>query len=77
MQIFVRASKLFVLEVEPNTTLDELKEMIMDREGFPPEIYYLSHSGRILSKGTMKELNISRESLIHLNFRFGVIKKSD
>ncbi len=72
MQIFVRANKLFSLEVQPTTTLEELKELIQDREGYPPDIYYLIHSGRILKKGTMVEQNVMNESTIHLNFRFGV-----
>ncbi len=71
MQIFVRANKLFSLEVQPTTTLEELKELIQDREGYPPDIYYLIHSGRILKKGTMVEQNVMNESTIHLNFRFG------
>lgn len=72
MQIFVRANKLFSLEVQPTTTLEELKELIQDKEGYPPDIYYLMHSGRILKKGTLKEQNVMNESTIHLSFRFGV-----
>ena len=76
MQIFVRANKLFSLEVHPTTTLEELKELIQDKEGYPPDIYYLVHCGRILKNGTMKEQNVINESTIHLSFRFGV-KRSD
>ncbi|KAK9818391.1 hypothetical protein WJX72_011860 [[Myrmecia] bisecta] len=69
MQIFVKTlvGKTLTLEVHDSDTIDMLKSRITDREGIPPELFRLIHSGRQLEDGrTLADYGISRESTVHV-----------
>jgi len=69
MQIFIKLNRLRVIEVNPKDTIEDLYEHIMDKEGLPKKVYYLTHRGKVLSEGTLEENNIERESTIHIHIR--------
>lgn len=69
MQIFIKLNRLRVIEVNPKDSIEDLHEHIMDKEGLPKKVYYLTHRGKVLSEGTLEENNIVRESTIHINIR--------
>ena len=76
MQIFVKIShtgKHIALEVEPNETLNELRNKIQEKEGIPPEDQRLYFAGKELSSydnSTIVDLHIQKDSTIHLFRRY-------
>lgn len=69
MQIFIKLNRLRVIEVDPKNTIEDLYEHIMDKEGLPKHIYYLTHNGKSLYHGTLEENKIGRESTIYIHIR--------
>lgn len=69
MQIFIKLNQLRVIEVDPKETIEDLYEHIMDKEGLPKKVYYLTHRGKVLSEGTLKQNGIERESTIYIHIR--------
>jgi hypothetical protein len=70
MQIFVKvvaSGKTITLEVEPSDLIETVKDKIHEKEGFPPETFYLVYSGMTLEDGKMlADYNIQKEATLHL-----------
>jgi ubiquitin len=72
MQIFVKTlcGRTITLEVEPTTTILQLREKLNGKEGITPDVFYLIFAGKPLeNEHTLEHYNIQKESTIHISLR--------
>ena len=74
MQIFIKTTdRTFVFDVENSTTVGSLREMIMNKTGYPDHVYYLIANGKTLGirEFSMSDYLITQDTTVTVMFRFG------
>ncbi len=71
MQIFVKTltGKVIALEVDSSDTIEDVKYMIQDYEGIPPDMQRLIYNGKDLENGhTLTDYNILKALILYWIF---------
>ena len=68
--VYTLTGKTIPLEVDPNETVESLKQKVQEKEGVPPDQQRLVYGGKQLENGkTLADYKIQSESTIHLVLR--------
>ena len=69
MQIFVKTpqGKTLTLDVESSDSVENVKQKVQDKIGFPPDLQFLVFAGNSLQDGrTLADYNVMREATVQL-----------
>jgi len=81
LQIYVYvepADRTITLEVEPGDTIDQVKQKIQDRDGWPPDRQQLFFGDVPLEAGvTLSDYNVQKESTLILRSRLDLVAVDD
>ena len=67
MQIYIKTNNTNVYNIDADETVESLKQKIFEKEKIESKYYYLTYGGKLLTKGKLGELGITKESTIFLN----------
>ena len=71
-QIFVNlpSGKTLMLWVIAEDTGETLKTLIVQKEGYPPTLFYILHEGKVLHEGKkLRDCHINKNSTLHVRYR--------
>ena len=74
MKIFIKlpTGKTLTIDVEPNSKIEEVKSIIQEKEGIPPDQQPLFFCGKKLEDNRILcDYNILKESTLYMILRFG------
>lgn len=72
MQIFIKTltNKNITVDVEGTTTIGELRQKIMDKEGIPPDQQRLIYAGKqLIDENNLNDYDIKDGATVHLVLR--------
>lgn len=70
MQIFIKANKTMILDIDENMTISHILYRLEDQILVPNNKIYLVHCGKVLKQNkNISEYNIKEHDTIYLNFR--------
>lgn len=69
MQLFIKLDKTFVLDMEENSTVEDLHNKIYEKTGIPQKFYFLTGNAKPLSTGQLSDYKLNHGSTIYISLR--------